>query len=120
MSCIAPLSSALRSVSRLVWWPFKLAATATTLLLLRLLALALRSLTPTASTPPTDIPFPKDAPFWPDNSDDDYLDDHSFSDFDPNDPDDPWNRYLNDPSVIHQGRHHIARCYQLDPSRHSH
>ena len=108
MPCTAQLSSALRSVSRWALLPFTLASAAALLLLLRLTALSLPKRTPQALTPA------------PDDLDDDYLDDHPFSDFDPDDLDDPWNRYLDDPSVIHQGRHHIARCYHLDPSKHSH
>ncbi len=105
MSCTAHISSALRSVSRLVWWPFKLAATATTLLLLRLLALALRSITPTASTPAPDpgILFDPD--------DDNYLDDDSL---------DLWHDYLDDSYVQATCVHHLDRCYHLDPAKHSH
>jgi hypothetical protein len=107
MPCTAHISSALRSVSRWVWWPFKLAATATTLLLLRLLALALRSITPTASTPaPNTLPGNLSDP-----DDDNYLDDDSL---------DLWHDYLDDSYVQATCVHHLDRCYHLDPSQHSH
>jgi hypothetical protein len=115
MSCIAPLSSVSASVSRLVWWPFKLAATATTLLLLRLLALALRSLTPTASTPAPDPGNLSD----PDD-DDDTLDDPP--DYQPADDydNDFWLEYLNASEPHRNCVHHLARCFALDPAKHSH
>jgi hypothetical protein len=94
MSCIAPLSSVSASVSRLVWWPFRLAAAATTLLLLRLLALALRSRTPTASTPPTD----------PDDDDD--LD--------------AWADAQIRDDCIEITRNYLQHCYDLDPSKYRH
>ena len=101
MSCIAPLSSVSASVSRLVWWPFRLAAAATTLLLLRLLALALRSRTPTASTPAPDS-----------------LDGVEIID----DDDDlaTWADAQVSHDCIELTRDYIQHCYDLDPAKHQH
>ena len=43
-----------------------------------------------------------------------------LDDYDPSHPDDIWSQYLDEPEVIACSRHHLARCFHLDPARHSH
>jgi hypothetical protein len=109
MPCTAHISLALRSVSRWALLPFTLASAAALLLLLRLLALALRKRTPQALTQAPD-----------DLDDDDTLDDPP--DYQPADDydNDFWLEYLNASEPHRNCVHHLTRCYHLDPAKHSH
>lgn len=114
MPCTAHISLALRSVSRWVFLPFKLASAAALLLLLRLLALALRKRTPQGSTQgrsgkkgSVGVLLPRDgSDRLPGAPSEVWVDE-----FDPSE--DKWCKSLDDPEILSSCVSYLNRCLEL-------